>query len=1148
MSNLQNSPLLQQLIEKAKSMDKANPVNQICTVERFVMAVIDLLNTELPGDNAEWSQLDEILRKEVSDRDLFSQRLHELVTSEEQSTFLDDLYMKKRLIEAEQQAMRNHEQEISAAAVLSCILNNPTTALCTAMTPQQKQEQEMQSRQEAVRKLLEQMRQEKAQTEQAEAAQAAPEAEPEPKPKEKVSELVEHVRQVRQKLRAEVFGQDKAINVFTTGYFQANLLSMIDRSRKRPRATFLFAGPPGVGKTFLAETAAKVLQLPFKRFDMSEYADKEAHLEFCGTDGVYKGAKPGNVTDFVAKNPKCVLLFDEIEKAHMCVIHLFLQLLDAGRLRDNHTDNEVSFKDAIVILTTNAGRPLYEHSESGDFSSVSRKVIVKALQKDRNPATGLPFFPEALCSRFASGNVIMFNHISANSLCGIARKEIERHAENLLSETGIRLELESGVYTALLFSEGSTVDARTIRSRSEAFFNDELYELLRMIASEKAASDIADVEQIRVAVDLSGTAEEIQTLFRGEKEAKVLVFAEPDVIQVCTDTAQGVQIIGTQSLPEAADLLKKGQIAFALVDLHCGCASDVPRNLNVEDTQSVARDVLRLLREQYYALPVYLLLRDRQTISEEEMVSFLSNGIRDVLPVQPAEEFGGQIAGIAAGLHQQASMKRLARENKLVTFSTAQTVSDQGKCAQIRLFDFRQAVAVDPEDTENVLSAVSKPDVRFEDVIGAKEAKKELSFFINYLKDPLQFAGTGLKAPRGVLLYGPPGTGKTMLAKAAACEAGVTFIAAEGNQFLRKYVGEGPEKVHELFRTARKYAPAILFVDEIDAIAKERRGADGGSAGVEATLTAFLTEMDGFANDPTRPVFVLAATNFDVQPGGAKSLDPALMRRFDRRVCIDLPDRSDRARFLLRKKEKNAALCVSDQQIDNIAMRAAGMSLADLDSAVELALRSAVREGSKQVTDAILEEAFETYQGGETKIWNPSQLERVARHEAGHAFLCWRSGEKPAYLTIVARGDHGGYMQRESQEDKQIFTREELLGRIRTSLGGRAAEIVYYGPQEGVSTGASGDLRAATGLAKRMICAYGMDDTFGLAVVDGDEEENLAQDIRIVVNKTLERQLQQAIAEIRDHRPVVDALVEALLQKNALTADEIQSILEKHSR
>ena len=373
----------------------------------------------------------------------------------------------------------------------------------------------------------------------------------------------------------------------------------------------------------------------------------------------------------------------------------------------------------------------------------------------------------------------------------------------------------------------------------------------------------------------------------------------------------------------------------------------------------------------------------------------------------------------------------------------------------------------------------------------------------------------------------------------------MTFIASEGNQFLKKYVGEGSEKVHELFQTARKYAPSILFIDEIDAIAKERKGGVASASNGEETLTAFLTEMDGFVNDPSKPVFVLAATNFDVEPGKDKSLDPALMRRFDRRIYIELPNKEDRITFLKMKISENSALEISEEQIENIAMRSMGMSLAELDSVVELALRSAIREGSTTVNDAILEEAFETFNSGDVKKWDLSQLERVARHEAGHALLCWLSGENPSYLTIVARGNHGGYMQRSEQEGKAIYTKDELLARIRTSLGGRAAEIVYYGERNGISTGASGDLTTATNIAQQIVCSYGMDEEFGLAVVNGAVATNGAMSIEVKesINRILKEQMREAIKLISDNKDKLDSLVRELMSKNHLNGAEIERLL-----
>ena len=349
--------------------------------------------------------------------------------------------------------------------------------------------------------------------------------------------------------------------------------------------------------------------------------------------------------------------------------------------------------------------------------------------------------------------------------------------------------------------------------------------------------------------------------------------------------------------------------------------------------------------------------------------------------------------------------------------------------------------------------------------------------------------------------------------------------------------------MHDLFRSARKYAPTIVFIDEIDAIAKERHGDERVAAG-EETLTALLAEMDGFNVDSTKPVFVLAATNFDVAPGSPRSLDQALVRRFDRRIYVDLPTDEERKQFMLRKCAKNAMFDIGEQDIDNLAVRTVGMSLSDLDSIFEFALRQALRAELNKVKADILDEAFETYVNGEKKNWSEAEVERVARHEAGHAFLCWQSGETPSYLTIVARSDHGGYMQHDSTEKKTIYTKDELLSRIRVALGGRAAEIVCYGECGGVSTGASGDLVSATAIAERIVCSYGMVDECGLAVSDPRtlRSGDVAKEVRKAVNKLLSEQMSQAIEKIRANKDMLDVLSNELMQKSHLSANEISEL------
>lgn len=957
--------------------------------------------------------------------------------------------------------------------------------------------------------------------------------------KDRVGLLVEQVKEYRSGLLEKIFGQDNAVSIFINGYFQGELMSYIDEKRKRPKATFLFAGPPGVGKTYLAECAAEALKLPFKRFDMTEYSERDSVTMLCGSDGVFKDSQPGTLTSFVADNPKCVLLFDEIEKADLSAIHLFLQILDAGRLRDANTRKEVSFTDAIVILTTNAGKTLYEESETGDMSGLSRRVILKALEKETNPATGLPFFPAAICSRFASGNVIMFNHMAAHHLRDVSKSVISTQGANLEKAVGIKTDVDDNVYTALLLAEGGHADARTIRGRSESFYSQEIFELLRIIDTDKTETGVEDIDEIYFGVQLPENNSEIRSLFEIPEDCKALVYAPEEAVNWCRANQRRCEIFGTRSMEEAQRILKENDIQFVLLDMDISGMDSPDSYLSVEDVESGERDFLWFVREKYTDMPLYLLTSPQEHYTEEEALSFRKQGVRGFISIgTDGSAFENSLAVICENLHQQKNISLLAKANKVLTFETGQKVSADGKIAGIYLFDFELSTAVEAEDSRSVLSSLSRPDVTFDQVIGAEEAKKELKYFVDYLKNPKKFMGTGVGSPKGVLLYGPPGTGKTMLAKALASEAGVTYLAAEGNQFFKKYVGEGPESVHELFRAARKYAPSIIFVDEFETIARERGGSEHSEISGEI-LTAFLTEMDGFRSNPNKPVFVLAATNFDAENGGG--LDGAILRRFDRRIRVELPNREERRKFLRIKLDAKPIFSVSDAMVDNIALRSTGMSLAALESVIELSMRMVIRDSAMKVSNEVFEEAFESFNSGNVRKWDPAQLRRVAVHEAGHAFLSWKSGDKPSYLTIVARGDHGGYMQHGDNEDKMIFTRRELLDRIRCALGGRAAETVFYGEDEGVSTGASGDLATATAIAKKLVCSYGMSENMGLAAMDARDID--AKQLRDELNAVLSGEMERAIRQISGERELMEKLVGALLDKNRLTGKEIDELL-----
>ena len=891
---------------------------------------------------------------------------------------------------------------------------------------------------------------------------------------------------------------------------------------------------------------AKELALPYKRFDMSEYSSREATTDLCGANDVYKGADEGQLTKFVKENPECLLLFDEIEKAHLSVIHLFLQILDAGTLCDANTKKTVSFKNTIIIFTSNAGKRLYEESENDDFSLVTKKAIINALKKDVDPTTGIPFFPAAICSRFATGNVVMFNRMTAHNLRSICRSEMLRNAKKFTDTFGVEVEIDERVYAALLFAEGATVDARTIRAKAEAFFNGEIYELTRLLGSDKVKATMSGLDKITISVDMDRTEASIRKLFMAGTDTKCLLFASKERCTAIKASVPYMNMICVDNATDASLAIKESNIDFIVIDVSCGMEIKDGQALNVDDVDSDARIFFKSLVARGSSLPIYMMEYGDIKVTDEEKASFASQGVRNFIRFDGSNSFAEAIDEIADTINQQNAMITLARESKIARYETAQFISADGKSADIKIFDVDPITVVEADDGDTLLSASAVPDITFDMIIGSDGAKKEMAFFVNALKNPRSFAENGFRAPKGILMYGPPGTGKTMLAKAMAHEAGVAFIATEGNKFLDKYVGVGANRIHEIFRTARKYAPAILFIDEIDAIGRERKGVGEGSGDTHADiLTALLAEMDGFVNDPKRPVFVLAATNFDITPGTPKSLDEALMRRFDRLIYVDLPDSKARLKFL-QMKTKGKIFNVTEKGLEGIASRSFGMSLAKLDSVLELAMRNAMMAGKTKVTDDVLEEAFEIYRSGDEKKWDSSLIERVARHESGHAFLCWLSGETPSYLTIVARGNHGGYMQHADNEGKYLSTRDELLANIRTSLGGRAAEIVYYGKDNGISTGASGDLASATAIAEHIICDYGMSDEFGLAVISpaARHSGDLSVSIRSKVNEILREQMEKTVEIITQNRAKMDRLVETLLAKNSLNAHEIEAILK----
>lgn len=447
--------------------------------------------------------------------------------------------------------------------------------------------------------------------------------------------------------------------------------------------------------------------------------------------------------------------------------------------------------------------------------------------------------------------------------------------------------------------------------------------------------------------------------------------------------------------------------------------------------------------------------------------------------------------------------------------------------------------------------------VTFADVAGVDEAKDELTEIVDFLKTPERYAEIGARIPKGVLLVGPPGTGKTLLSKAVAGEAGVPFFIISGSEFVELFVGAGAARVRDLFEQAKKNAPCIIFIDELDAIGKSRSGSMGvvgGNDEREQTLNQLLTEMDGFASKD-KPVIVLAATN---QP---EVLDAALLRpgRFDRQVLVDRPDLSGRKTILeiYAKKVKLA----EGVDLDRIAQATSGFAGADLANLVNEAALLAARNKQTSVQQGDLNEAIERVVAGlekKSRVMQDDEKKVVAYHEVGHAIVghLMPGGSKVAKISIVPRGMSAlGYTLQLPTEERFLNSREDLEGQIATLLGGRSAEEIVFGK---ITTGAANDLQRATDIAEQMVGTYGMSDTLGPLAYDkqgggrflggGNNprrtvSDATAQAIDREVRALVDNAHDQALAILRQNMALLETIAQKILEKEVIEGDDLKEML-----
>ncbi len=970
-------------------------------------------------------------------------------------------------------------------------------------------------------------------------------------------------------LRKKVHGQDGALESFVKGLYNSSLNNDPDM----PEATYLFVGPPGVGKTFLAKQVADLLGRPCKIFQMNAYIHEQDTHDLVGHAPTWKSAQDGVLTEYVSKNPRAVLIFDEIEKAHSNVIRLFLSVLEGAFLESLYTQKKVDFSKTICIFTSNAGRDFFAEHYGEDFSSIAQPQLLDIIRNDlaadskgeNDPSkVGLSAFPLEVLSRFAKGNIVAFNHMNIEKLVPMINEGLAEGAKIIEKKQKVKLEYDNELLPYLfLFKMGSKLDARGAVAKSKAFLLDNTYKILGRTAQNP--EKYKNVKKLVFAVDKND--ELAHTFVKADKKHVMLSCSKDNRKKYLGSKEQygeGENSVwhyvwsnvakddkGYKYEAVAKSVTEEFDIEAAFIDFSFAPneqSSTIGDGLSYID--SMGSRVFDWLKKEHPEIPIYAIsfendlgLADKKLLREK--------GVKDFLVFRSEDSDSiSQIDSVCYGIFLEEKLNSLSRNGQLLNFDVASKLSEDGETVQINLHQFETIRNMDKEADSMFISAEELSAVKFEDVIGAEDAKEELKKFISFIKNPKKYKDMGLSVSKGILLYGPPGTGKTMMAKALANAAGCPFISTTGAQIAR-----GEQSIRKAFSVARRYAPSIVFIDEIDAFAQDRQSGEG----ITLYVNELLTAMDGFEDNSSRPVFVIAATNFGSAhsiSGENIALDPALLRRFGNRIYVDLPGKNEIVLYLNKKKEKLVDKPInfnslSAEDIDFIAEMFVGKSLAIIDNIINYAGGKAFKSNPDHplMDRQLLIDAFEEMNYGKEISVEKSQLRKTAIHEAGHAVVGWVEGGActPVYATITSRANFLGYVKPNVNENAVTRTKDELLAEIRTDLAGRAAELICIDGKE-LSSGASNDLRRASQLALDIISNYGMSENslFTFPLVFG--EAGVSPMMKSAIEEAdiiLKAEMEKTKRIVEENKELIIKFADALIDKGHLGKAEIARLMSE---
>ncbi|MCG6202324.1 AAA family ATPase [Psychromonas antarctica] len=919
---------------------------------------------------------------------------------------------------------------------------------------------------------------------------------------------------IQNRLSNKVIGQASAIDGLCQGY----LTSSID-SQQGPRSIYTFVGPSGVGKTYLASQLLPEINkfeqtgYVYNIFNMEHYSDERDAQKLFGSGIQYSDSSMGMLTTAVRAQPRQILLLDEIEKAHSTVIQSLLSILDSGITRDQTSQEKVDFSQCIIIFTTNLGQDVLQNNHQNSTLS-----IFELLRESKNPSNNTKLSIEFI-NRLAKGFPILFSELKINHLVRIA--ELQVNSANY-TNMPISYDWPRDFASLMLQSMSPDISVRGLQScltkhqsliisKATRYFTEDTDKVSFKISIEQSTSKTEKSPiQLLLLDDDSRVFGEINNQHSNCKVSlcamveglhHAIEMYHPDALLIDIETVDKSK---TQ-LPELiSDVLGRNDktpvFTYQIID-----------SVENDENQSICHEV-----REHFSLNV----------------------------VDFASQFSSMLARVQYYLDVEFKLFNMKRRNEKLQYH-CEVMNTENEVYNVVYNQLSASKVIQSSDlTEGDLFKYSLPNVKLDDVIGLERAKKRLDEVVNWLKSPDKLANFGIKPPCGFLFSGPPGTGKTFLAKALAGESGLPFFSVSSSELSESHSGGTTQNIKKLFATARKYAPAIIFIDEIDAIASKRsESTQGADRDRNLAVNALLTEMDGFTPQ-SDPIFILAATNHP------QLLDSAIVRpgRFDETIHCDLPNKQARSCFFIRFSTKHQ-INFTDAELNNLIAASQGMSSAEIEQVFREAIYQAVGENKMLTSEAIKKTMIRVTYGlpSEHIVLSRQEKNRTAYHEAGHLLISKLlfPNHPIDFVTIEPRNQTLGFVATRDADEYESLSSIRAKHRLEMLLAGRVAEKIYTNSIDEISSGASNDIVKATQLAMHVIYEGGLDPSVGpvnVGILTKFEESELLMNAQKTVKLWLESAEKSVEVRLIEHRLQLDRIANALIENESLIAEEIEAL------